>query len=139
MLSDLLNTNEIKNYSGTEVEFSRWTIGPTSTEFRAISANPSLTPILRIGHTESGKGIDRVRRSVVRFDYPAIGMVDTTKTCMSSAYCVGVVPIGQLTDINYPKMPLAMLMSFLATTGAATTVLFDGTGNGAKVILEGSL
>lgn len=139
MLSDLLNTNEIKNYSGVEVEFSRYTIGPTSTEFRAIAASPSLTPVLKIGHTESGKGIDRIRRSVVRFDYPAIGQVDINKSCMSSFYTVGVVPIGQLTDFNIPKMPLAFLMSFLATTGAGTTVLFDGTGNGAKVVLEGSL
>jgi hypothetical protein len=34
---------------------------------------------------------------------------------------------------------MAELMSFCATTGAATTVLFDGTGNGAATLLNGGL
>jgi hypothetical protein len=139
MLSDSLVTNEIKNYSGVEVEFNRWTIGPTSTIFRASTANPSAWTEMIISHQESGKGLDRVRRSMLRFNYPAVGMVDSTKTCMSSFHLVGTIPIGQLTDLNYAKMPLAMLLSFAATTGAGTTVLFDGTGNGAKALLEGSL
>jgi len=34
---------------------------------------------------------------------------------------------------------LAELMSFLASTGADTTIKFDGTGNGAAAILSGGL
>jgi hypothetical protein len=34
---------------------------------------------------------------------------------------------------------IAELLSFVATTGAATTVLFDGTGNGAQSLIQGTL
>jgi len=65
--------------------------------------------------------------------------VDATVPVTISAYAVLDAPIGALTANTEFANALAQLMSFLSTTGAATTVLFDCTGNGATALLQGSL
>lgn len=139
MLPNLLNTNEIKGSNGVEIEFTRLSSANLSTLFGCPTVAPSTPNVLSIKHTETGSGLSRVRRSVVRFDLDHFGSVDTTKMCRSSFYTVGVLPIGNLGDLVAPKVCLAELMSFLATTGVATTVLFDGTGNGAQCLLNGTI
>lgn len=139
MLSNTLNTNEVKNAAGTEVEFSRLSQSDRSTEFAKIGETPSLPIRLRISHLESGVGMKRRRRSVVRFDITSVSGVDSATPVTTSAYAVLDAPIGALTTNTDMANALAQLMSFLATTGAATTVLFDCTGNGAKVLLNGEL
>lgn len=139
MLNNLLNTNEIKGSTGAEIEFSRRSSGTNETEFQCVTANPSTPNALIIKHQETGNGVNRVRRSVVRFDLTGYGGVDTTKLVTVSAYMVLVNPIGNINDQALPKTCLAELLSFCATTGAGTTVLFDGTGNGAASLLNGSL
>jgi hypothetical protein len=44
-----------------------------------------------------------------------------------------------MTAISEATNVIAELQSFLSTTGAGTTVLFDGTGNGAVALLTGGL
>lgn len=139
MLANTLNTNEIKDSAGTEIEFSRLSQSNRETVFAKIGETPSLPYRLSVKHLESGSGINKRRRSLVRFDKTVMSGVDATKPVVVSAYIVLDTPIGALTANTDPTNVVANLMSFCATTGAATTVLFDGTGNGAKTLLNGDL
>jgi hypothetical protein len=139
MLSNTLNTNEIKNSAGTEVEFSRLSTSERQTVFAQISELPAQPHRLVISHQESGSGLSKRRRSLVRFDKTVISGVDATLSITISAYAVLDLPVGAMSAIAEGTNALAELMSFLATTGAATTVLFDGTGNGATALLTGGL
>jgi hypothetical protein len=139
MLSNTLNTNEIKNAAGTEVEFSRLSTSERQTVFAQISELPAQPHRLTISHQESGSGLSKRRRSLVRFDKTVISGVDATLSITISAYAVLDLPVGAMSAITEGTNALAELMSFLATTGAATTVLFDGTGNGASAMLTGGL
>jgi len=140
-LSNTLVTNEIKNSAGTEVEFGRIGDGPTprSTVFAQVGEAPSLTHRLNLAHQESGSGLKKRRRSLVRFDKTVISTVDSVTPVVVSAYMVLDAPVGALATSAEMAHVLAELMSFCATTGAATTVLFDCTGNGAAALLAGSL
>jgi len=139
MLSNTLNTNEIKNAAGTEVEFTRLSIGDRTTEFAQITETPSSPHRMTIRHTESGKGLGKRRRSLLRFDKTVISGVDSTTPVVVSAYVVLDTPVGALTTTAEEANVLAELMSFLASLGASTTILFDGTGNGANALISGGL
>jgi len=138
MLSNTLNTNEIKNAAGAEREFTRLSTVGRSTEFGLITEAPAYPHRLKISHQETGSGTSLRRRSIVRFERTAGGLVDPTKTEKTSCYLVLDYPIGNITAVEAGEV-LANLLSFVATTGAATTVLFDGTGNGAVALLSGGL
>lgn len=139
MLPDSLNTNQVKNSAGTEVEFSLNHRGNGQALFSKVGGNPSARHLLSIGHQETGTGVNRIRRSKVRFDYEVYSDLDPTKVVTISAYANLVIPVGHLTTFTSAKDCLANLNSFLATTGAGTTVLFDGTGSGSVALLDGSL
>jgi len=139
MLSNTLNTNEIKNAAGTEVEFSRIATNDRSTEYSQITEAPSAPHRLNIKHAESGAGIRKRRRSVVRFDKTVISSVDSVTPVTVSAYAVLDAPVGALTASTEMANVLAELMSFCASLGASTTILYDGTGNGATTLLSGGL
>jgi hypothetical protein len=139
MLSNTLVTNEIKNAAGTEQEFSRLSQSERQTEFGLITETPSNPHRLRVSHTESGTGIDKRRRSLVRFDKTVAGQVDTTETMTVSAYAVVDIPVGNMTAYTEAQNVLANLMSFCASLGASTTILYDCTGNGAVTLISGGL
>jgi hypothetical protein len=139
MLSNTLVTNEVKNAAGTEVEFNRISTGDRKTEFAMVSESPALPNRLLVSHAESGTGLTRRRRSVVRFDRTTAGEVDTTQNVKSSVYVVCDFPVGNLTATTAPKAALAQLISFLASLGASTTILYDCTGNGADALISGGL
>lgn len=139
MLSNTLNTNEVKNAAGTEVEFSRLSTSQRETVFSQIAETPSLPHRLSIKHTETGKDMKLRRRSLVRFDKTVISGVDNITPITISAYAVLDLPVGAMSAITEGTNVMAELMSFLASTGATTTILYDGTGNGAKSLLEGGL
>lgn len=138
MLSNTLNTNEIKNAAGTEVEFSRISTNDRSTEFAQISETPSAPHRLRISHAESGTGLKKRRRSVIRFDKTVISSVDSVTPVTVSAYVVLDIPVGALTTITEASNVLAQLGS-LTHTLATNTHLYDGTGTGAAALLAGGL
>lgn len=139
MITNTLNTNEVKNAAGAEREFSRLSISDRATEFSIVGESPAAPHRLKISHQETGSGLKLRRRSVVRFDITSTSDVDTVTPVTTSCYCVLDAPIGAtLTNVKAAEV-LANLMSFLATTGAATTVLFDGTGTGATAMLTGGI
>jgi hypothetical protein len=76
---------------------------------------------------------------MLRFDKTNAGEVDVTTPQRNSSYCVVDRNIGNQTGDAEPKEVLANLMSMLATTGAASTVLFDCTGTGASNLLSGGI
>lgn len=139
MLANTLNTNEIKNASGTEQEFQRLKMGDGRTEFAKIGESPANPHRLIVSHQETGSGTNRRRRSVVRFDLTTISSFDTSRFVKDSCYVVLDRSIGDQTDDSTSKTLLANLMSFLATTGAGTTVLFDCTGTGASNLLTAGI
>jgi hypothetical protein len=139
MLSNTLVTNEVKNAAGTEVEFSRISSSARSTIFAQANEVPSQPHRLDVSHEEVGSGTALIRRSKVGFSKVVTGQVDTSKSARIKAYTVLEIPSGNLTAATEAQNVLAELMSFLATTGAATTVLFDCTGNGAKTLISGEL
>lgn len=139
MLTNTLNTNEVKNAAGTEVEFTRLSIGDRQTEYQMIGELPATPFRMTIKHAETGSGLTARRRSTVRFDKSTAGQVDTTTTMKASFYIVGDIPIGNLTSNALPQDTLAALLSFCASLGASTTILYDGTGNGAAALLSGGI
>jgi len=139
MLSNTLNTNEIKNSAGVEQEFGRLSQNARSTEFGLLTETPALPHRLSISHQENGSGTSKVRRSVVRIRKTIAGQVDTTTPVVVEAYVVMSIPIGNMTSIAEATNALANLQSFVSTTGSGTTVLFDGSGLGAQCLLNGGL
>jgi hypothetical protein len=137
MLSNTLVTNEVKNAAGTEVEFSRISSTARTTEFAQVAETPNLPHRLKISHQEIGSGTSLRRRSVVRFDKTVAGASLTPRTV--SAYAVVDAPVGDLSASTEIKNVIAELMSFCASLGASTTILYDGTGNGAVVLVDGGL
>jgi hypothetical protein len=139
-LSNSFVTNEIKNSAGTEIEFNRYATGPgRSLVYAQVAESPALEHRLTISHQEIGSGIKLVRRSLVRFDKTVMSTVDTTLPVTVSFYQVAVIPQGALLALTEPTHVCAELMSFCASLGASTTILYDGTGNGASVLINGSL
>lgn len=139
MLSNTLNTNEVKNSAGTEIEFSRIRSNDRSTEFAKVGESPSAPYRLSVSHQEFGTGIRKRRRGVVRFDKTVMSDVDATVPVVVSGYVVLDSPIGALTTNAEPTNVLANVSSFLASLGASTTILYDGTGNGSVALLNGTL
>lgn len=139
MLSTTLNTNEIKNSLGTEQEFGRRS-GPDSNgvEYALLTEAPNLKHRFSIKHTELGTGVDKRRRSLLRFEKQVAGQVDTTKSPSVLAYVVMDIPVGNLTAYTEAQNTLANLMSLLASTGADTTIKFDCSGNGATALVNGT-
>lgn len=141
MLSNTLNTNEVKDASGTEVEFQHLEQIGRTRKFAQIteSSHPSLQYRLTLSHNEIGVGIKLRRRSLIRFDKMSLSGVDAVTPVVSSFYMVGDFPVGALTSMDEPKAVIANGMSFLASLGANTTILYDCTGNGGLILVNGLL
>lgn len=137
MLSNTLNTNEVKNAAGTECEFSRLSTNGRQTEFALIGETLNAPYRLKVSHQEIGSGVSLRRRSNVRFDKVVTGVSLLPRKI--SGYVVLDVPIGDLSATTEVKNVIANLLSFCATTGAGTTVLFDCSGLGADCLVNGGL
>lgn len=138
-LNSTLNTNEIKDSGGVEQEFTRLSTVGRATEFKLITELPGYPHRLKVQHSESGSGTSKRRRSVIRFDKTVAGQIDTTKPITISGYTVLDIPIGNMSAFTEAKNVLANIMSFAASLGATTTILFDCTGNGADALINGGL
>jgi len=139
MLPNTLNTNEVKDRAGVEVEFQRLSTEARKLVFSKVGETPSLPYRLTFSHLETGSQQKLRRRSLVRVDKTLISPVDTVTPVTISAYVVLDTPVGHLVDQTAMADVIANLNSVLSTTGAGTTVLFDGTGTAAASLLSGSL
>lgn len=138
MLSTTLNTNEVKNSSGVEIEFQSLGIEGRTHKFAMVGEPYALPVRLTISHEETGSGLKKRRRSLIRFDKTSISGVDAVTPVSSGAYLVTDTPVGALTSNSPAADVLAMLCSLVSTLGT-NTHLYDGTGNGAQVLLNGTL
>jgi hypothetical protein len=138
MLNNTLNTNEVKDRAGVEIELERRSTGPGQiTEFKKLNETAGLPVRLSIKHETSGTGTKATRRSVVE---ALITNENSDGEKVTSIARLSVVhPLGLADDYNGLKDAIAMILSFCATTGAATTVLLDGSGNGANALINESL
>lgn len=138
-LPTTLNTNEVKDSAGAEIEFQRLSSVDRKLVFAKIGETPSLPHRLTISHLETGVGLKARRRSLVRVDKTSISTVDSVTPVTFSAYIVLDAPVGAVTAMTEGATVLANLMSFVSSLGASTTILYDGTGNGSAALLAGSL
>lgn len=139
MLSNTLNTNEVKNSAGTEVEFQSLSILDRKHVFSQIAETPSLPHRLTVSHQETGVGLKQRRRSVVRVDKTTMSGVDDTVPITTSAYLVLDYPVGASSSSAEAANVVAEVLSFCASLGASTTILYDGTGNGAAALIGGGI
>lgn len=137
MLATTLNTNEVKDAAGSEVEFVRKSTEGASLVYAKSGETYNAPYRLTISHSESGSGASLRRRSRIGFTKVVPGVSTDPRQC--AAYVVTDTPVGDLAAQTEAKNVLANLMSFLATTGAGTTVLFDCTGSGADALINGTL
>lgn len=135
-----LTTNEVKDAAGTEVEFNRLSTGEgRQALFANANENPMLQHRIVVKHQEIGTGIRRHRRSAIRVEKTSIADLDSATPVTSSATIVLDAPIGAISDMDDPKLVLANLISFIASKGASTTILYDCTGYGAESLIAGTL
>lgn len=140
MLNDTLNTNEIKNAAGVEVEFETQAEGPGRVhEFRQIGESPALPHRMSIAHQESGAGLTLRRRSKYRVDKRVMSTVDTAVPVTASAYVVVDFPVGAMTSDTEFKNVLAELINGLASTGADNVIKSDCSGTFAKELIGGGI
>jgi len=137
MLPTNLTTNEVKDSSGTEVEFLRMSTEGRKVIFQKSGELPNAPSRLTVSHGEVGDGLTKRRRSLVRVDRTINGGSGTPRVV--TAYVVCDFPVGDLASDAELKTALAYLLSFCASTGADTTVKYDCTGNGASALIAGSL
>jgi len=137
MLPTNLTTNEVKNSAGTEVEFNRLSTLDRSVTFAQVSETPSAPHRLKVSHLETGSGSSLRRRSMVRIDKTVTGTSGVPRTI--SAYVVLDIPVGDVANYTETTNCVAELLSFCASLGASTTILYDGTGSGAAAMINGSL
>lgn len=137
MLPNALNTNEVKNAAGTEVEFQRLISNDRTLTFAQVGELPNLEHRLKVSHQEAGTGSEMRRRSVTRVDKKVTGVSGKPRNI--GGYIVLDVPVGDIADYTEAKNVLSEVMSFAASTGADTAIKFDCTGNGAAALISGSL
>lgn len=132
-----LTSNEVKNASGVEVEFTGYGAVGRSKEYQSTTELPAYPHRIRLDHQTSGVGVNKIRRSRLGVYLETSGAVDITKKAIVRADCVVTFPEGNQSTTDVLKLVLANLISLLASTGADTVVKFDCTGNGADALLKG--
>lgn len=137
MLPTTLNTNEVKNSAGTEEEFVRMSTEGRKLIFAKSGETPSAPHRLTVSHSEVGSADGRRRRSLVRIDKTVEGTSGTPRTV--SCYVVVDAPVGDLATTAEIKNALANLLSFVASQGGTTTILYDCSGHGADSLCQGTL
>lgn len=137
MLPTSLNTNEIKNAAGTEVEFGRQFTEGRKTVFEVSPKVPNRPHLITVQHSTSGKGSMLRRRSNVTVSKDIDG-ADTSVTYIRVS-CTLDIPEGNIADLDDVKDVMAELISGLASTGADTVVKFDCSGTLTQPLLNGSV
>lgn len=136
MLATNLTSNEVKDKSGTEKEFSRVKSRATGVTFALSGETYNLPCRLDVDHVETGTGLNRKRQSRVR-----LSKVGVSADGVSTAETIGNfsinIPVGKLNNQDDAKDVIAMITSFIATAGT-NTFLYDGTGTGASALLNGT-
>jgi hypothetical protein len=135
-----LNTNEVKDRAGTEVEFTFFDDSkPRSREWQRSNQAPYLIESIKVQHRDVGKpGFFLVRQSNLRIVKNVLSLVDnSTIVPIISSHSLQI-PIGALTTFDAVKDVVAYHNTLMATING-TTVLFDGTGTAAAAMIAGTV
>jgi len=138
MLPTTLNTNEVKDAAGAELEFGRIRTNERQLEFALLTEAPNLPFRINVSHIETGEGNKKTRRSVIRVDKTHIG-ADSLTPITTSAYVVVSTQVGLSASYDTLKTVLAALAQLCFSRGTGTTILYDGTGYGSEALINGSL
>lgn len=135
-----LNTNEVKDKTGTEKQYLFHDDPGRSIQYALDTALPSLPSILTIQHRDVGTpGTHTHRRqSNVNLVDTFVSQVDNVTKGKVRVSITVDSPEGMLTSRDIVKDALAKVTSFVATTGT-NTFLYDGTGTGAAALINGTL
>jgi len=137
MLPTNLTTNEVKDAAGAEIEFLRIGTEGRKVVFAKSGEAPNAPHRITVQHTEIGTGVALRRRSNIRVDKTVTGVSLSPRVVTFSATLDA--PVGDLSADTEIKAVIANMVSFLASLGASTTILYDCTGNGAASLVQGSL
>jgi hypothetical protein len=138
MLPTTLNTNEVKNSAGTEVEFQHIGYGPgRQSEYKAILETPAAKHRISVRHTEIGSGVELRRRSNIQVLKTVAGASGIYRQVIFNQSVD--IPVGDLAVYDEVKNVIAEGMSLLASQGASTTILYDCSGYGADALVNGSI
>lgn len=138
MLPDTLNANQIKDRLGAGVNtFESVNDEGRTRLFRNTAAAYNRPQELALKHRETGSGIKLVRDSAIIGSHVVTG--DDGTPCKIEVLIRARVPVGNLASKDPVKEVIAMVLSFSASLGVNATILYDGTGNGAVVLINGSL
>lgn len=134
-----LVTNEVKNAAGVEREFSfRDNSLPRCMEWMASNEAPYLPERIRIIHSDIGKpGLTLVRRSNIRCIKRVLAYDGSTLVDIIDSRTL-TIPIGALANYDSVKEVAAWQNSLCSTTGAGSTVLFDGSGTAMAALINGT-
>lgn len=139
-IANTLNTNEVKNAAGTEVEFQSLGGEQNRTrEFAAISEAPALKHRITVKHSETGIGIRRRRKSAIRVDKTVVSTVDSVTPVVVSALIWLDSPVGALLASTEMANVLAELGSFTFLDGTGNTFLYAGSGVGSQALITGGI
>lgn len=133
-----LNTNEVKNAAGSEVEFALREINGGTRVFRQVGEPFNRPHSFTFKTEEVGEGFNKVRKTMNRIDKVVASDVDPTKLVRVSTYTVVIAPCGALTTNAEVANVFAELGSFNHTLGTNTHV-YDGTAPGAKALINGDI
>jgi hypothetical protein len=138
MLPQNLTTNEVKNASGTEVEFLRWRESERKIEFAKSGETPNAENRHLISHQDDiGTGINERRRSALISRYEFTGASgEKREVKITTTYDV---PVGDMTTLANVNELAAQHGSLLYLDGTGTTFLFAGTGVAHSSLRDGSL
>lgn len=131
-----LVTNEVKDSTGTEVEYLRYSSPGSELVFAKSGEAPNLEDRLTVAHAEISAGVARRRRSKVGFSVDITGNSGVIRTI--NVYQVADIPVGDISDLTVVTAVVAKLMSVIASKGASTTILYDCSGYGAEALVNGS-
>jgi hypothetical protein len=135
-----LQTNEVKDAAGAEIEFLRFDSGqPRKIVFAKSGESPAYEHRLDVTHLETGTGLKRRRRSRLAVRIGHLSSVDNLTPVFTLGYVILDSPLGAITDFTIPTKCMANIMSVVASQGATTTILYDGTGYGAAALINGTL
>lgn len=137
MLSNNLNTNEVKNAAAVEVEFQHLRY-PTSDsrEFALIGEAYDMPHRLRVSHRLSGTGLKQKRNSAVSFLKTVAGSDGSPVTVKCNVTVE--IPVGNLGSNDEVENICAEAGSFCFTAGD-TTFVHACTTPGVKALIDGSL
>jgi hypothetical protein len=138
-LPSTLNTNEVKNTAGTEVEFSHYSRDGREQIYANSAEAPGYPHRIRVSHQETGSGTKKRRRSLLEVRKNIVGQIDIDTTEEIILRVTADIPQGNLTAYTEVSQAMANMVSFLASQGANTTILYDGTGHGAAALINGTL